>query len=274
MFATRVRPLDLPEPRGWRLRRARFEGRTIAVGDVHGRWDLLKALIAALEGVLAGMPSEPTRLIILGDFIDRGPDSREIVEFLRAAQRRNGGVIVLQGNHEAALLAAVAGDANAQAMWLAHGGAATLESFGIAPYADGEDPYDFGARVAAGIGSDVLDWLADLPLSVRFSRYFFCHAGVRPRRPLDRQSAEDLLWIRREFIDDDSDHGAVVVHGHTISADVDVRANRIGIDTGAHASDVLSSIVLGQHEQWIVSTVPDDGADGAHANDGAALPSQ
>lgn len=250
---TQVRPFDIPAA-GFRRRYPMAAERMIAIGDIHGRFDLLRALIGAIEDHVQGLPERPGRVIILGDFIDRGPASRQVVSLLRIVMRRYGeAVAVLQGNHEASLLAAARGDPDAQEMWLRHGGDATLESYGIDPPRQGESAHAFGARIADGVGLDVLDWIDQLPLSVHHAPFFFCHAGVRPGRTLSRQSEDDLLWIRDEFVASRRDHGAIVVHGHSISDEVDVAHNRIGVDTGAYKTGVLSAVVLDPGGNWAIS---------------------
>lgn len=250
-----IEPFAVPPPRGWMRRRAGTDGqRLIAIGDIHGRWDLLEALIRAIEQHVTTGPAIPNQLVFLGDFIDRGPDSRRVLDFLRSAQQNSPRVHVLLGNHEQALLHSVEGDSHAQAMWLEHGAAATLRSYGTGLPAPEEDSYAFGARVAAALGANTIDWLRDLPLSFRLGGYFFCHAGVRPGRSLGKQSTEDLLWIREAFIESERAHGAVVVHGHSIAEDIEIRHNRIGIDTGAYRTGKLSAVLLCDTGNWVIST--------------------
>lgn len=254
-IAVTVQPFELPRARGLLQRNASTDGqRLIAIGDIHGRWDLLAALIKTIEQHVGGGPKGNDQLLFLGDFIDRGPDSRRIIQFLRTAQSNSRRVHVLLGNHEQALLHAIEGDPDAQRLWLDHGAAATLASFDIALPQPGEGHRAFGTRVAASIGADTVDWLRDLPSSRRFGSYFFCHAGIRPGRALYRQSVDDLIWIRDAFIASERRHGAVIVHGHTIANDVEVRHNRIGVDTGAYRTGKLSAVILSDGGNWVLST--------------------
>lgn len=248
------RPLQLPKRKERGILRGATSRATrlIAIGDVHGRWDLLAALIRAIDVRMTQSPSEPTKLIILGDFIDRGPDSRKVVELLQRANRKYKAFIVLKGNHEASLVAAAHGDADAQNLWLEHGGSATLESFGIAPKEPDEDRFSFAARIRNGIGVELLEWIMDLPTFLHEPPYFFCHAGIRPGRPLQRQLEEDMLWIRDEFMKSTRDHGAIIVHGHNIVPDVEICRNRISLDTGAYRTGYLSAALLGPHQSSIL----------------------
>jgi serine/threonine protein phosphatase 1 len=251
-------PVDLPR-RGFFKSPATAPGeRVYAIGDIHGRLDLFTRLIREIETDNAARGGHSTRIILLGDIIDRGPSSRALLQLLMEGQEQGGRrFLVLLGNHEAALLDAAAGDANAQQTWLKFGGMATLESYGIAPPIEGEDSYDFAERLANGIGTDTLEWLRDLPLYDRSGDFFFCHAGVRPGVTLRRQSRDDLLWIRDEFMESARNHGAMIVHGHNVVEAVEVKANRISVDTGAYRSEMLSAIGLEGREAWVIATEPE-----------------
>jgi serine/threonine protein phosphatase 1 len=253
MFA-QLRPRRL-EPVG-KPRTAAGE-RIYAVGDVHGRMDLLLQLLSQIEQDDSLREPRRKRLIFLGDLIDRGPKSKEVVSLLSQAQRSAKRLLVLMGNHEAALLDTLDGDEDAQKMWLAHGGAATLDSFGINPPEEGESAASFADRMKQHLPPALVRWLRNLPLSMQSGSYFFCHAGVRPGVKLAHQRPEDLLWIRRDFLESDGDHGAVIVHGHSVCGDsVEITHNRINLDTGAYNSGILSAIGLQDDEQWVLSTSP------------------
>jgi serine/threonine protein phosphatase 1 len=228
--------------------------RVYAVGDIHGRFDLLSQLIALIDADVAARPVSAPMIVILGDFIDRGPGVLPLIKLMMALQNERS-VVVLQGNHEAAMLAALNGDYAALEGWLSHGGWSTLAAFGIdeARYGDAQ-PRELIAQAQRVIPIEVRDWLARLPISFETNSHFFVHAGVRPGIPLERQRAEDLLWIREEFTDSDYDHGRVVVHGHSVSDEVCIRPNRIGVDTGAWRSGVLSAAVIDRDRVGALST--------------------
>ena len=230
--------------------------RIYAIGDIHGRLDLFQRLLRQLEADVGSRGSRPTRIVLLGDLIDRGPHSREVLELARLIQRNNQGrVVVLCGNHEELLLASADGHADAQRLWLECGGDATLRSYGLDPAGFvALSPEKRAFTLQKHIGPDMLRWLAGLPTCWRNGDYFFCHAGVRPGVPLQDQRREDLLWIRREFLESQSHHGAVIVHGHCEVGDVDVRTNRIGVDTGAYRSGELTAVGLQDAFRWFVST--------------------
>jgi serine/threonine protein phosphatase 1 len=193
-------------------------------------------------------------LIVLGDFIDRGPESRKLIRSFMLAQQRNASLDVLLGNHEALLLDSLTGDEHAQKLWLKMGGLATLESFGIDPPDEDESPMSLAERLIDGIGADIIEWLRDLPVSLQSGDYLFCHAGVKPGVPLRNQKREDMLWIRKAFMESNRNHGAVIVHGHSIVEDVEVRRNRISLDTAAYSTGKLSSVRLDGTSRYFLST--------------------
>ncbi len=195
-------------------------------------------------------PPTSLHLIFVGDLIDRGRDSARVLEFLYDLQTRSDRVVVLLGNHEEAMLRALGGDLATLRGWLNVGGRDTLRSFGIDPPDPDDDMRDFLRRARSTIPRQWVQWMQRLPLTAQSGDYFFCHAGIRPGVPLRRQVREDLLWIRDDFLDDESEHGAVIVHGHSIEPTVQFRANRVGIDTGAYRTGRLSAVYLeGSHSE-------------------------
>jgi serine/threonine protein phosphatase 1 len=230
--------------------------RIYAVGDVHGRLDLLRRLLRTLGTDAAGRTQSVARLVFLGDLIDRGPHSRQVLELVRRLQRRNPErILALAGNHEDLLLASARGVAGAQAAWLRNGGEATLRSYRLDPSEFiSLAPTERGRRLQQALGTEMLAWLATLPVCWRSGDYFFCHAGVRPGVALKHQRREDLLWIRRAFLDSERAHGAVIVHGHSETDEVEIASNRINVDTAAHRSGELTAVGLQGPCRWLLST--------------------
>jgi serine/threonine protein phosphatase 1 len=217
--------------------------------------DLLRQLLNEIERDDLLRERRSTRLIFLGDLIDRGPDSAQVLSLLSGAERTDKRLVILMGNHEEALIASMDGDERAQQLWLEHGGSATLTSFGIDPKAETESAYAFSSRLSAQIPTELIEWIRNLPCHARSGSYYFCHAGVRPGVKLARQKREDLLWIRDEFLHSEVDHQAVVVHGHSMCGDhVQFAHNRINVDTGAYQSGILSAVGLQDGERWVIST--------------------
>ncbi len=231
--------------------------RIYAIGDIHGRLDLLQSLMEMIECELA-TPGRPlVTLVILGDFIDRGPNSASVIDVFQKLDN-NPRITVLKGNHEAALVDAIGGNHDALEGWLAQGGTATLESYGVDPsevdMANSRAAYRL---VCKTIPRSTVQWLARLPTSLTMADHYFVHAGVKPGIELDRQCDDDRLWIRDEFTESAADHGAVVVHGHTVYEDgVHFASNRIGIDTGAYRTGRLSALVIENGCYRTLSTQP------------------
>jgi len=236
--------------------------RIYAVGDVHGRLDLLTELLEKIDRHSRSLPDPRTQhVILLGDLIDRGEQSSQVVDYVYNIQKKTDQLIVLMGNHEELMLRALNSEYGIFRAWMRIGGDATLRSFGMEPPPRGGDYELYARRFAATIPQQWVAWLSRLPYSARSGDYFFCHAGIRPGVPLKRQKKADLLWIRDEFLDDRQEHGAVVVHGHSIADEVEYCGNRIGIDTGAYRTGVLTALYLEGDRQEILAT--GQGADSA-----------
>lgn len=220
--------------------------RLYAIGDIHGRDDLLAELLGRVEEDARRAGPAQNILIYLGDYIDRGLQSRQVLERIVAGPPDGFEAIHLKGNHEAAMLEFLRDPAFGRT-WKYYGGLETLHSYGIRELTLSDNPEDFErARMhfEGALPEAHRRFLETLPLSVAFGDYFFVHAGVRPGVPLERQSEDDLLWIRDEFLESTSSFGKVVVHGHTPREDVVFRTNRIGVDTGAYVTGVLTCVVL------------------------------
>ncbi len=228
--------------------------RIYAIGDIHGRYDLLRDLMDKIGEHSSTLPQpESLHLVFLGDLVGRGPQSAKVVEFLWDLEQRTDQVIVLMGNHEEAMIQSLEGDASILQRWLGVGGAETIESYGLRLPTSRDDLRQYIRYLQASLPQQQMRWLRNLPLTAQSGDYFFCHAGIRPGVPLGRQARSDLMWIRHDFIDDDADHGVVIVHGHTIEPTVKVRANRIGIDTGAYCHGVLTALYLEDDRQELIA---------------------
>jgi serine/threonine protein phosphatase 1 len=225
------------------------------VGDIHGRLDLLDQLLERIRRDIAERRPEKTLLVFLGDLLDRGPDSAGVVERLRTYRRDGVRAIFLLGNHEEVLLRIVAGEAQLIPSWLRFGGAQCLRSYGgdplrIATLGDAAAV----EAIRAVIPPEHLEFIGSFADTCRFGDYLFVHAGIRPGVELDQQTQQDLRWIREPFLADETDHGFVVIHGHTIRPEIEERPNRIGIDTGAYATGVLTALVIDGPERRHLDT--------------------
>jgi len=236
-------------PRGPKGRRA------YVVGDVHGRLDLLDRLLDDIHAEIERDKPEKVLLVFLGDLIDRGPSSAQVVERLRTYRRQDIRPIFLLGNHEEVVLRILAGEVEHLPDWLRFGGAQCLESYGADPrlIAAASDEAAIAA-VRAAIPDRHAAFLRTFVDTCGFGDYLFVHAGIRPGIALDQQRQSDLRWIREPFLSDESAHGFVVVHGHTIRPEVEERINRIGIDTGAYRTGVLTALAIEEDRHWYLRT--------------------
>ena len=217
--------------------------RLYVIGDIHGRLDLLDQMIDAIHRDVEEHGSGALT-VTLGDYIDRGPASRGVLERLIGNPFRTPSV-ALKGNHEALLEAFFANPAVGR-HWRSLGGVETLYSYGV-PVGTLRTEKDYTAaadRLQAALPAEHLSFLHPLKTSLSHGKYFLCHAGVRPGVPLENQQEEDLLWIRDEFLNSKIDFGKIVVHGHTPRPEPEVLPNRINIDTGAFATGRLTCAVL------------------------------
>jgi len=218
--------------------------RVYAIGDVHGRIDLLDSLLARIDDNLTAAPAERAIHVFLGDYIDRGPNSRSVVDRLIERSRTHE-VVCLKGNHEAFILEFLE-DASMLADWRQLGGLPTLMSYGLAPPGRMESSghEKLAAELRQSMPKEHHMFLTNLQMTFVCGDYFFVHAGVRPGVQLAAQKEEDLLWIRDEFLGSQADFGKVIVHGHTPIEAPDIRKNRINIDTGAFATGKLTCLVI------------------------------
>lgn len=217
--------------------------RIYAIGDVHGRDDLLAAMHDRIDAEIADDRPADWRIIHLGDFCDRGPDTKAVFDrvIARSINRR---ILSIMGNHEAGMLDFLA-EPLPHGLFVNHGGEATALSYGIEIDFETEaGRQEARDRLLATIPQAHLDFMAALPRSVTFGDYFFCHAGIRPGVPLQSQDPEDLIWIRKEFLASTQLYEKIIVHGHSPSSKPEVLPNRINVDTGAVKTGVLTAIVL------------------------------
>jgi serine/threonine protein phosphatase 1 len=218
--------------------------RVYAIGDVHGRADLLNAMFGRIDADLAQQPSLESVEVFLGDYIDRGPHSRRVLDLLIARGRKHQ-MICLKGNHET-YISQVASDPSIISEWQQMGGTTTLLSYGVKPPAHPNPEATCNAARAFDRALPEMHrrFIAGLELSYTCGDFFFAHAGVRPGVALAEQSAHDLMWIRDDFLLHEEDFGKIIVHGHTPATEPEVRRNRINIDTGAYATGRLTCLVL------------------------------
>ena len=247
--------LNLVRSRAPRAHRVPEGQRVYAIGDIHGRLDLLEQLLAVIEGDDARRGAAKTTMIFLGDLVDRGPDSAGVVERLLHFSR--GAVVTrfLMGNHEEVFLRAVKGDTRALRLLIRIGGRETIFSYGVSreDYRN-LDFEDLAALLRDKVPAEHVEFLSTFERSIEIGDYLFVHAGLRPGVAIADQSVSDLRWIRDDFLRHRESFGKLVIHGHSITDEADIRSNRIGIDTGAYSTGRLTAIGLEKDLRWFLST--------------------
>jgi serine/threonine protein phosphatase 1 len=221
--------------------------RLYAIGDVHGRLDLLTDMLGRVRADIEARPHPRPRVIMLGDYVDRGPESRGVIDALIELKASPLPASFLLGNHDS-YIAAYLRDPDwydRTYHWLHDnmGGNKTLASYGV-PNAAWESPRVTHEAFAAAFPDEHMAFLDACELMIRIGGYVFAHAGIRPGVPLEAQDADDLIWIREPFLTSTEDFGFKVVHGHTIVPQVEHHPNRIAVDTGAIRTGQLSWVIL------------------------------
>lgn len=228
--------------------------RIYAVGDIHGHRDLLDELLSRVNADIALRPTVKPVFVFLGDYIDRGPCSRETIDRLIEHSGTNE-CVFLKGNHEQIAIKCLS-DPSLFDRWMRLGGVETLVSYGVAPgsLSNGKQIVELQSAFHGALPQAHFRFFRDQQTSFACGDFFFAHAGVKPRVELSRQAENDLLWIREEFLSSNEDFGKIVVHGHTPTREIEVRANRINIDTGAFATGRLTCLVIEQASVSVIDT--------------------
>ena len=243
-----LRPIDTARvPDGMRI---------YAIGDIHGRDDLLNALLTQIEADDLARGAADTQIIFLGDLVDRGPGSAAVVETALALKTSGRNVRFLMGNHEEVFVSACRkSDPKVTRFFLRIGGEATVLSYPItrAEYMT-LDMEQLTERLDTLVPREHVEFIESFEDQIIIGDYVFVHAGIRPGVPLSDQKQSDMRWIREEFIDQRGDLEKVVVYGHTIYEEVEERGSRIGIDTGAYESGKLTALALEGGERWFLQT--------------------
>ncbi len=238
--------IDAAAPAGMRI---------YAIGDVHGRLDCLTRMHDIIAAEIARDRPADWRVIHLGDYVDRGPESACVIDFLSGMIERDGRNLALLGNHDEGFLDFLANPAEAQ-LFIRFGGFDTAASYGVVLDVLTEDAlFDSHRRLVNAMPERHLRFLRDRPRSVSFGDFFFCHAGIRPGVPLDAQEPHDLIWIRREFLNHAGLHDKVIVHGHTPVGRPEVMPNRVDVDTMAFDTGRLTALVIDGREKRFVEAV-------------------
>lgn len=229
--------------------------RVYAIGDIHGNLDLLSDLIRKIDADSAARSPARTTIIFLGDLVDRGPDSAGVIEAAMGLAQNGDGPTVrfLKGNHEEVFQRAASGDERALRHFIRMGGRETILSYPISePDYDELTIEELAQRLLTLVPRAHVDFVTDFENCIVIGDYAFVHAGIKPGVPVAQQKTGDLRWIREGFINDNSPHDKMIVHGHTIFDEVDMQPNRIGVDTGAYRTGRLSALGLEGTDRWVL----------------------
>ncbi|MBC2886518.1 metallophosphoesterase [Ochrobactrum sp. CM-21-5] len=228
--------------------------RLYAVGDVHGRLDLLQDLHGLIHADLDRRPAHDWRIIHLGDYVDRGPQSKEALDFLIEAASRDSRIISLLGNHDEGFVNYLA-TGDTAGIFALHGGPQTARSYGVdIDFSDIGDARHGHEMLVKAVPQAHIDFIRAMPRSLSFGDFFFCHAGINPAVPLDEQDPDDLIWIRTVFLRQTGLFEKVVIHGHTPQGAIDIQPNRVNLDTHAWKSGILSAIVIDGTDKRFIET--------------------
>ncbi|MEL7030769.1 MAG: metallophosphoesterase family protein [Pseudomonadota bacterium] len=225
--------------------RGKANERAYAIGDVHGCLNETKTLLSKIKAHNDYLHETKTYLIFLGDIIDRGPDSKGVIELLMDLPIDFVTPLFIMGNHEEMAVRGLMGEPHLIRKWLEYGGYAFADSYGVSrAELLGQSDVALEHILRSAVPKSHVEFLSEFLELVVFGDFLFTHAGIRPGIPVDKQDARDLRWIREPFLEYSGDHGFVVVHGHTVSTEVVRKANRIGLDTGAYESGRLSAMYV------------------------------
>lgn len=231
--------------------------RVYAIGDVHGCYAEMVQLLDLIEQDHSDRKTRDCHIVFLGDLIDRGPGSAQVLQHLRERPPSFARLHFIKGNHEEMMVRCLSGEPELIPAWLRHGGQSCAVSYGVDPsILTDPDPQRLEHTLLSHIPERDISFLSGFVDQVRFGDYLLVHAGLRPGIPINAQTGHDLRWIRAEFLESDLMHEAVVVHGHTIVPSVEKRPNRIGLDTGAYRTGILSALRIEEDETAVLMTEP------------------
>ncbi|MEM9422697.1 MAG: metallophosphoesterase family protein [Pseudomonadota bacterium] len=229
--------------------------RVYAIGDVHGCYDELVTLCALIREDIAARPGRETSVVMLGDLIDRGPNSRGVIEFLTSNPFSPATMLTIRGNHEDILLKGLDGTPSLLKDWLQYGGTLCASSYGIPAHTlSSMTAEQLEYTLLSKIPARHINFLRSSVDCIRFGDFFLVHAGVRPGIPLHKQAPQDLKWIRDDFLSSTANHGAVIVHGHSIVSEPTFLPNRIAIDTGAYQTGRLTALCIEGEATMVLQT--------------------
>mgnify|MGYP001801168189 CR=1 FL=1 len=237
------------KPKNKRYPRGKVGERAYAVGDIHGCLNETLTLLQQLKTDNDYRDEAITYMIFLGDIVDRGPDSKKIVELLMDFPYEFAEPLFIKGNHEEMMVRGLTNEPELLQQWLKFGGFECAESYGLRrDQLSGQSPWVVQQMLRSVVPKEHVDFLDGFLDYVQFGDFLFTHAGLRPGVALSQQNPRDMRWIRDAFLEFDGEFELMVVHGHTISDEIEIRHNRIGLDTGAYETGRLSAICIEDHQ--------------------------
>ena len=246
--------------------------RLYAIGDVHGRLDLLAAMHVQIAAETMRDRTADWRIVHLGDYVDRGPDSKGVIDFLIAVSRRDPRNVMLAGNHDIGFLEFL-DHPDPDGLFMRYGGVQTAQSYGVDLTANRGGVLAWAtnglrsnhAELVQAVPQSHVELLGSLAFSASFGDFFFCHAGIRPGIALEKQDSQDLIWIRDVFHNHAGLHPKVIVHGHTPQPQAEVKPNRVNVDTLAYQSGRLTALVVEGAAKSILTVMEDGGVQRSEA---------
>lgn len=237
--------------------KGKADERVYAIGDIHGCLAETELLLQQIKLDSDYRDEARTYVIFLGDVVDRGPDSKGVIELLMNFPYSFAEPVFIMGNHEEMMVRGLMSEPDVLPNWLKYGGYACAESYGVSKRKlMGQDPSSLQRILRPAIPRRHVEFLAGFLDYVQFGDFLFTHAGIRPGIPLERQASRELRWIREPFLSFEGNHGVMVVHGHTISPEIEIKGNRIGLDTGAYQTGRLSAVCIQDECISFISTTP------------------
>jgi len=227
------------------------------IGDIHGCYDELCELLTLIKKDIKSLDVSPIYIVFLGDLMDRGPKSKEVIEHLLSFKPDYATPIFLMGNHEEVLLNVLYGSIDALKSWFAFGGRECVRSYGVNNLGEiYSNPENLLFRIQEKVPESHIDFIESFRETFQFGPYLCVHAGIKPRVPIEKQTTKDFRWIRKEFIKYTKPHPFIIVHGHTIVETAQILSNRIPVDTGTYEGGPLTAVRLGADGAQFIQTVP------------------
>jgi len=232
-------------------------GYAYVIGDIHGCYSELCELLTLIDRDIKALDDSPKHIVCLGELMDRGPKSNEVIEHLMNFKPDYATPVFLMGNHEEVYLNVLSGSVGSLRSWFEFGGRECVRSYGVQNLGEiHSNPENLLFRILENVPQNHIDFIKSFQETFEFGPYLCVHAGIKPRVPIHKQSTQDLRWIRKEFMTYTKPHPYIIVHGHTIVENAEVLSNRIAVDTGTYEGGPLTAVRLGADGPHFIQTRP------------------